>query len=277
LRGRRVLDPDIRHIQLGSDAHVQRQRSLRYAEIDLEVGDRIVVCTDGVTQSGMGTRRYPLGWRRKSLVDFLTQKIERAEDISARELATSVSMHAHSLDAYASKDDITCGVLYCRKPRHTLVVSGPPFDVNHDGYLVERIRQFKGKRIICGGTTATIASHHLGSKIEVDYRMRSRGIPPIARMEGFDLVTEGMLTLNRTASLLEGPSGHISCPEDGAEMLFNHLLESDRVSFIVGTRINEAHQNPDMPQDMGIRRTLVRRIADLLRANYLKETEIEFI
>jgi hypothetical protein len=250
---------------------------LRYAEIDLEIGDRIVVCTDGVTQSGMGTRRYPLGWRREQVIDFLARKIEAEPEISSRELAAAVSSRAHSLDGFSSKDDITCSVVYCRRPRHSLVVTGPPYDEKNDGYLVERIRRFTGKKIICGGTTANIAAGYLGTKVDVDLSTMGDGIPPVARMDTIDLVTEGMLTLNKTAAFLEKHHEHFTSPKNGAEMLFNHLLDSDSVTFIVGSRINEAHQNPDMPRDMGIRRTLVRRIADVLRTYYLKETAVEFI
>ena len=277
MKGSRLVDPEKREISLGRDENAARQRILHYSEVKLEVGDRLIVCTDGVTQSGMGSHRHPLGWRRDKLIDFVQNNIEKKPEISSRELGAAITRRAHSLDGFSSKDDITCSVLYCRRPRHTLVVSGPPFDMSKDDYLLNRIRQFGGKRIICGGTTASIAAKRLGTSPRVDISTRSNEIPPIAHMEGFDLVTEGMLTLNRTAALLQEQSHPFSLPKNGAEMLLNQLLESDRVTFIVGTRINEAHQNPDMPQDMGIRRTLVRRIANLLKTNYLKEAEIEFI
>lgn len=50
-----------------------------------------------------------------------------------------------------------------------------------------------GKRIICGGTTASIASQYLGSPITTELHYQSSGLPPIAHMEGVDLVTEGSL------------------------------------------------------------------------------------
>ncbi|MGI6433697.1 MAG: hypothetical protein ACOXZ4_07730 [Sphaerochaetaceae bacterium] len=59
---------------------------------------------------------------------------------------------------------------------------------------------------------------------------------------------------------------------------FLHILEiSDHVHFIVGTKINEAHQDPKIPVEIGIRRTLISRICRALEELYLKETTIEYI
>lgn len=276
----RAAHTEKRGVSLGQDTRIDRQRTLQYSEVKLEVGDRLIVCSDGVTQSGMGSHRHPLGWRWAELIHFIEAQLERNPIISSRNLAAAITAKAHALDGFASKDDITCSVVYCRRPRHTLVVTGPPFDSKKDDYLIERIRQFNGKKIICGGTTATIAAARLGVTPQVVPVSRSEKIPPVAEMQGIDLVTEGMLTLNHTAALLtdsEHPAVPFSCPKNGAEMLLNHLLESDKVTFLVGTRINEAHQNPDMPQDMGIRRSLVKRIADTLSSTYLKETSTEYI
>ena len=280
IKNGRVAQIEKREINLGRDAQIDRKRTLKYSEVKLEVGDRLIVCSDGVTQSGMGSHRHPLGWRREELVHFIEAQLERNPEISSRDLASVITARAHAMDGFSSKDDITCSVVYCRKPRNTLVVTGPPFDRGRNNYLIDQTRQYNGKKIICGGTTANIIAEGLGVTPRVIPSSRSAKVPPTAEMKGIDLVTEGMLTLNQTAALLsnpEDPAVPFSYPQDGAEMLLNHLLDSDKVHFLVGTKINEAHQNPDMPQDMGIRRTLVKRISDILNTTYLKETEIEYV
>ncbi len=280
LKKGRAAHIEKRAINLGRDAQIDRTRTLQYSEVKLEVGDRLIVCSDGVTQSGMGSHRHPLGWRREELIHFIEAQLERNPEISSRSLASAITTRAHTLDGYSSKDDITCSVVYCRKPRNTLLVTGPPFDRTRNTHLIEQTRQFNGKKIVCGGTTATIIASGIGVTPQVIPSSGSAKVPPIAEMEGIDLVTEGMLTLNQTAALLsdpEHPAAPFSYPQDGAEMLLNHLLDSDKVHFLVGTKINEAHQNPDMPQDMGIRRTLVKRISEILNTTYLKETEIEYV
>ena len=65
-------------------------------------------------------------------------------------------------DGRAAKDDITCGVVYYRHPRRLLVITGPPFIKERDGELAELVRTFDGRKVICGGTTASIVSRLLG-------------------------------------------------------------------------------------------------------------------
>jgi hypothetical protein len=96
-------------------------------------------------------------------------------------------------------------------------------------------------------------------------------------MEGVDLVTEGMLTLGKVAFALEQKTPLNTMPNDAVRRYLSILLDSDQVSFIVGTKINEAHQDPNIPVEIGIRRTIVGRIRKALEDQYLKETELEYI
>src|SRR6056297_1496176 len=146
MKGSRLVEPEKRKISLGRDENAARQRILHYSEVKLEVGDRLIVCSDGVTQSGMGSRRHPLGWRRDELVHFIEAQLERNPTISSRNLASAITARAHAMDGFTSKDDITCSVVYCRRPRHTIIVSGPPFDRAKNWYLIEKISQFNGKK-----------------------------------------------------------------------------------------------------------------------------------
>jgi hypothetical protein len=54
-------------------------------------------------------------------------------------------------------------------------------------------------------------------------------------------------------------------------------MDSDQVHFIVGTKINEAHQDPNIPVEIGIRRTIMGRIRKALEEQYLKETVLEYM
>ena len=73
-------------------------------------------------------------------------------------------------------------------------------------------------------------------------------IPPMSVMEGADLVTEGIITLGRVAELLEGGGPGAGDPkgadarQNGATRLIDLILDSDRITFLVGTKINDAHQ-----------------------------------
>lgn len=75
-------------------------------------------------------------------------------------------------------------------------------------------------------------------------------IPPIATFEGADLVTEGLLTLTKVTQFLE--KGESVSQRNAASMLLDMIIESDSIMFVVGTKINEAHQDPTHPMDLDI-------------------------
>jgi predicted XRE-type DNA-binding protein len=55
------------------------------------------------------------------------------------------------------------------------------------------------------------------------------------------------------------------------------LLDSDIVRFAVGTRINEAHQDPNIPGELQLRRNIVKRIAQILESQYMKQVAIRYL
>ena len=245
------------------------------SSFDMNYGERLVMFSDGVTQSGLGT--LPLGWRLDGVRDFISEQIERNPDISSRELSRAIVDRACELDKGKSKDDITCVVVYIRRPRRTLVVTGPPFTREADAVLGEKIAAFNGKKIVSGGTTALIVSRLFDRKLTLDMTCWSPDVPPSSNMEGIDLVTEGMLTLSKVATILEKKMDVSELPNDPARKFVEILLDSDQVHFLVGTKINEAHQDPNIPVEIGIRRTIIGRLRKALEENYIKETSQEYL
>ena len=78
--------------------------------------------------------------------------------------------------------------------------------------------------------------------------------------------------LTRTAQLLERDG--VPREKNPATQLYEILLDSDSIEFVVGARINEAHQDPNLPIDLEIRRNIVKRIRTVLEEKYLKETRM---
>lgn len=264
------------------DRALDRQEAFRpeivnYSKFQLEPEDRLIFCSDGVSQSGMGSPVFPLGWREKGVETFLQEILKEDPGISAHDLATKVARKAVCHDGYKARDDISCVVVYVRKPRKLLLVTGPPFDEKRDVELASRLAGYPGRKVISGGTTATIVSREWGRPVTVNLSDRKPGVPPSAQMEGADLVTEGMLTLGRTAEILENREMIGCIPSDPAEKLATMLLDSDEVSFLVGTRINEAHHDPTLPFELGIRRTLIDRLRRSLENLYLKKTDVSYV
>jgi hypothetical protein len=255
-----------------------KKATMHYSEFDARPGDRLVFFSDGVPQSGMGTRAKPIGWGNPAVQSFILNLVAEHPGISARELARRIVSEAEANDAYQTKDDVTCGVVYFRRPRKLLVLTGPSVDKERDREMAETFLKFPGKRVVCGGTTANILARELGKTISVSLKDIDPHMPPASAMDGADLVTEGIITLSRVAELLERPS---PAPERGrpspAARIVDLLLDSDQIDFIIGTKINEAHQDPSMPVELEIRRNIVKRIAGLLEEKHLKETRLRFI
>ena len=253
-----------------------KKEVISHSAFELEIGDRLIVFSDGVTQSGLG-KGLPLGWRLDGVRKFVVDEIGKDPDISSRDLSRAIVQKAFSLDGLSSKDDITCSVVYVRRPRRLLIVTGPPFLKESDAVLGQKIREFDGKKIVSGGTTAQIVSRVFGAKLTLDLSCWSKDVPPASKMEGIDLVTEGMLTLSKVATILEGKINPADLPNDPAKKFVEMLLNSDQVHFIVGTKINEAHQDPNIPVEIGIRRTIIGRLRKALEDIYLKETSQEYL
>jgi hypothetical protein len=254
-----------------------KDRVIYYSEFDTQLGDRIVYFSDGVSQSGLGYPGYPLGWGTDRVTCFISEQIARENEISSRELSRRLVAEAILKDGRTAKDDITCGAIYYRCPRRLLVITGPPFNKERDGELAELARTFNGRKAICGGTTANIVARLLDRPVSMSLARLDPDIPPGAIMDGVDLVTEGTITLARVAELLERGAANDTGRKNPAVDMVALMLESDIVEFVVGTRINEAHQDPNIPVELDLRRNIVRRIATLLEARYLKQCPVRFM
>jgi hypothetical protein len=255
-----------------------QDRVISFSAFDVQREDRIIFFSDGITQAGMGEYRTPLGWGLENVDNFVREKIDRYPHISARELSRLLVAEAEQVDGLSAKDDITCGVVYFRSPRQLLVMTGAPFNRAHDVDLAKMAEKTSGRKVICGGTTANIISRLLDRPIQIDMRQQlNPKVPPSARMEGFDLVTEGTLTLGEVARLLEEGFAPEDMKSNAAVKLASMLLDSDIVKFAVGTRINEAHQDPNIPVELDLRRNIVKRIAVLLESNYMKRVLIRYL
>ncbi|MCB5253074.1 MAG: SpoIIE family protein phosphatase [Candidatus Cloacimonadaceae bacterium] len=256
-----------------------RKSNLYYSDIQLIPEDRIVYYSDGVTQCGMGLPYFPLGWQESGVENYLLSLLKADRSMSAGEISKNIAQKAREYDANSAADDISCAALYLRNPRRTLLITGPPYKKEHDAILAQIATDFVGRKVICGGTTSAILSRELGIPVKVNLKEVRRGgeVPPTADMEGFDLVTEGTITLARALRALEEDTSIDDMPENAVKRLISILLDSDIIEFVVGTKINEAHQDPALPKDLEIRRNLMKQFSKVLENKHLKSTRMLFV
>lgn len=253
-------------------------RGVRESEVELRASDRIILCSDGVTQAGMGERKdMKLGWRRSGVMRFAQEKIAAEPDISARDLADVIAGQSLTLTNGICRDDVTCLVIYLRHPRVLRILTGPPFHRENDAEYAHQATLGEDHVIVCGGTTANILERELGTPVKLTLAdMRAAGgLPPVGRMNGVGIATEGILTLGRVLSALEEHRPAASEPAAAREILLR-LLCHDRIEFVVGTKVNECHQDPNIPQELELRRSVIRRIGTILERDYRKVVRINF-
>ncbi|MBK3517398.1 SpoIIE family protein phosphatase [Carboxylicivirga marina] len=250
---------------------------VQYSHLHLQKEDRIIMVSDGITQSGMGTAKTPFGWGIDGLKSFIKQSIKNNPELSARQLALKIMQRAKANDADNFKDDATCQVIYCREPRKLVLASGPPYHKNCDSMLADRIDSFNGKKIICGGTTSKIISRELKRNIHIELNNYNPELPPVGEMPGIDLITEGILTLGAVSSILEQLQSNTVKGTGPAEQMVKLFLNSDSILILAGTQINNAHQDPNLPVELEIRRNIIKKIASTLEEKFFKTIEIEYL
>lgn len=249
-------------------------RHMHIYNFKLEEGDRLIFCSDGVTQAALGTKQLKLGLRREGLIKIVRENLEKNPLISSRELSRTIVRQAVSTEPDGKpKDDVSCVCVYFRTPRNSLIFTGPPYYQDKDNYYANVFKDFQGKKAICGGTTASLISRELNIPIKVELSLNMGKLPAISYMEGVDLVTEGILTLTKTLDDLEKGTFE----KDAAGKLIDFMLNSDCIQFMVGAKINQAHYDPNMPIEIEVRKNIIKKMKNILETKYMKKVTVKFM
>lgn len=252
----------------------ERPQKITVTNFRIEEGDRIVLMSDGVTQSGVGTDAYPFGWGWKNVNQFALETVGNNPAISSEELASAVLVRATGNDREVTNDDVTCGVITIRRPKSVLLCSCPPSSDDLNRELIERLEEFDGKKIICGYHLAQLISYNHGNKIEKRVISHDPDLQPSWDMEGVDIVTESLVTLNKVYDLLSAGDLH-RLKAGAAYRVASMLLESDEINLLVGLR--RGNGGLYMVDEFELRRKVLRHIAELLERRYRKEVNISYL
>ena len=277
LRGNRIYDPQWTHVKYKGDTKDKRVIDLKKCSFVPQLEDRIVFCSDGITQSGL-EKGISMGWGRNSLVRFVQKIIGTTPDVSAADLAERVVKRAAANDLYTPKDDLTCGVVYFRQARKAILCTGPPFDPEKDSEFANILRDFNGTKIVSGATTTDIISRELKRAV-MDEERADLTLPPSSKMKGVDLVTEGVLTLSKATYLLNNLNlnSNMQLGKGPADQICKLLLDSDEIYILVGTKINESHHDPNLPVEIEIRKTLIQRLTKVLSEKFMKVVVVKYM
>ena len=277
MRGNRIYEPEWTHVQYEGDNKDKRVMDLKKCSFVPQIEDRIIFCSDGITQSGLG-KGITMGWGRNNLIKFVQEIIDANQTISATSLAEKIVKHAVANDLYAPKDDITCSVVYFRRARKAILCTGPPFNPEKDKEFTNILKNFSGKKIISGATTTEIIARELKRTV-TDEEVVDTTLPASSKIEGIDIVTEGVLTLSKVTYLLTNINinSNIQFGKGPADKICELLLNTDEIYILVGTKINENHHDPSLPVEIEIRKNLIHRLTRVLSEKFMKVVKVKYM
>jgi len=237
------------------------------SELNLVDGDIVMVMSDGTVHAGIGMI-LNFGWPREKIKEYLDHHLN--DQMSARAAACVLASACNEIYEGQPSDDTTVAAVRIRQRLDVNVMVGPPVNKDQDEEHVQRYLEGPGLKVVCGGTSSNIVARYLHKRLKPSLEYPDHEIPPIAYIDGIDLVTEGVITLRR---LLELSNKYVSISdltpkyyekEDGASLLAEILFErSTHVHFFVGQSVNTAHSGLEIDNTMKLK--LVEHLADNLR------------
>ena len=237
--------------------------------INLQENDIFIAMSDGCPHAGIGIS-YNFGWKREDIIDFLETLAPAG--YTAKTLSTMLVDECDKLYGHKPGDDATACIVRIRKRVPMNMLFGPPSNRDDADRMMSLFFGKEGKHIICGGTTSSIAAKFLRKPLKPSLNFEQSDVPPIAELEGVDLVTEGVITVNKVVEYAEDYLGenkhyeHWSFKKDGASLICRLLFEeATDINFYVGRAINPAHQNPDLPINFNIKMNLVEKLSKSLK------------
>ena len=239
-------------------------KSIYRSKIDLKENDIFIAMSDGAVHAGVGMS-LNFGWQRDDIISFM----ETFYDVgfTAKTLTTILLNECNRLYGEQPGDDTTVCTIRIRKRNPVNLLIGPPSNRKDCNKMMSLFFSKEGKHIVCGGTTSSIAADFLKKPLIPDLNF-----PPTASIDGVDLVTEGVITINKVLNyaqdyLKDNESYSQWCyKKDGASRIARILFEeATDINFFVGKAINPAHQNPDLPINFNIKMRLIDELAECLK------------
>lgn len=248
-----ILLRDGKSVNYDTNIHFIGEKKICESNIELMENDMLVLMTDGITNAGIG-KLSPNGWARKDIIEFLERWY--TPDISPQNMAARLVEAGNVLCMDSNDDDMTVLVFKVRARKAVNVMIGPPLNPKDDARVLKLFFAKEGSHICCGGSTAHMISRYLSRPIVPVENSGTDKVPAIAKIEGMDLVTEGIITLQQVADTAERYvsdnrlSISINNANDGVALLCSYLFEqATDINFFFGRAENSANDDLDIGMD----------------------------
>ncbi len=251
------------------------EKRIQIWEYRLKPGDFIALISDGVMYAGLG-ELLNFGWGWDNVAEYIRKLVRKyGKPKPVVENASDVVMSYYGKKC---RDDATIVGILVKEKVNLVIFTGPPLNPEDDEKIVRKFLSFPGKKVICGGTTVNIVSRIMGREAEIDISTARPDIPPMGKLEGVDLVTEGVLTMTKTVEFLKKSDfDELKLPNDhnAAVELARMLIDADQIHIIMGQSINPFYQNPELPPNISIRKNIVEDLMRILK-DHGKDVSIEY-
>ncbi|MBQ4254556.1 MAG: SpoIIE family protein phosphatase [Bacilli bacterium] len=234
-----------------------------------DVNDALSMFSDGAVYAGVG-ESLNFGWTRDSIRDYLEGMYN--EETSAKNVSTFLVDHCDLLYNHRPGDDTTCLTVRRRVRKKANLLVGPPTSREDDEKMLSSFFSLPGIHIVSGGTTCSLAARYLHETIDTSLEYVDPEVPPICRIEGVDIATEGIITLNKVLKIAIDYQGQNKdyftwCyQQDGASLIAKALFEeATDIVFYVGCAVNPAHQDEKYEIGIKMKMQIIDNLAKELR------------
>ncbi len=264
-----ILLRDGKFVEIPKTGNEIEGKMIYRSRIKLQENDFLFTMSDGTIHAGVG-QSLNFGWQRPEIIKFLEMMYDPS--YTAKTYSTLLVEECSHLYGGHPGDDTTVCCVKIRNRQQVNLMIGPPSDRKDVNKMQALFHSKEGKHIVCGGTTSTITSEYLKKPMIADLDYLDPEIPPIAKIEGVDLVTEGVITISKVVDyakdfLQDNESySEWGYKRDGASLIARMLFEeATDINFFVGRAVNPAHQNPNLPISFNIKMRLVEELSECLK------------
>ena len=259
-----ILFRDGKNLELPMTATLTGEKTIYKTKVKLRENDTLFILSDGVIHAGIG-EELNFGWERPDVIKYMEDMYD--DGYPAKTLSTILLDKCCELYGGSMRDDTTVCTIKVRKRVQVNLVIGPPQNPDDANRMMSLFFAKGGKHIVCGGTTSKIAAKYLHKEVESDFEYIDPEVPPMAHIEGVDLVTEGIVTFNKVLEYAQDYLGDNSkyqvwgVRRDAASLIARMLFEqATDINFFVGRAVNPAHQDPELPISFTVKMNLVEAL-----------------
>ena len=234
------------------------KKRIRETSIQLKHNDNLILISDGYKFAGKNGN-----WIKPWTYEDTCHYIKKCylKEMNAKEMTNNILDLFNELYYYEPIDDTTVATLKIIRDKKVVLLSG-------DSEIVNKFKNARGKKIICGGTTARIVSRELKKSYKPG-KIVDKDIPPVGYIEGVDLVTEGVITLQKATSILEHilntTDYEVLYKEDGSSKLAKMLYEDSlHIKLMVGKSVNQTNQILELSNKLSNKVDILNHLKDVL-------------